>query len=102
MLARLCEAPGVRQGTLFERQSRQSGLTCWLKVSGRALRSSSSAVISAPEGIRLEFCREGRCEGVDRAFMSSAFLPQHTLSDGTLPLAPDMLAAKPPATSKHG
>ena len=62
-----------------------SGLTCWLKVSGRALRSSSSAVISAPEGIRLEFCREGRCDGVDRAFMSSAFLPPHTLSDGTLP-----------------
>ena len=48
--------------------------TCWLKMACLALRRSSSAT----EALRLASWREGKCEGVDSAFISSAFLSAQT------------------------
>ena len=53
--------------------------TCWLKMACLALRRSSSAT----EALRLASWREGKCEGVDSAFISSAFLSAHTVFSTT-------------------
>lgn len=53
--------------------------TCWLKMACLALRRSSSAT----EALRLASWREGKCEGVDSAFISSAFLSAQTVFSTT-------------------